>query len=196
MKYSIAELVDVLRDTLSEHRFSHSLGVAECAGELAFRFQCDVDKAYLAGLLHDCAKNRCGEEMLRIADEAGIRVSEAEAARPVSLLHARLGAFIARRDYGVEDGEVLHAIARHQWGDENMTALDKIVGLADGIEPMRQGQEVERIRKLAETDLDAAYLEKHIFYMMNALRNGHYLPERKVKTYNWLLEEKKRKAGM
>ncbi|MCL2817185.1 MAG: bis(5'-nucleosyl)-tetraphosphatase (symmetrical) YqeK, partial [Clostridiales bacterium] len=97
-----------LARTLSAARYEHSLNVMEAAGKLALRWGADAEKARVAGLLHDVARDLPSEEMLRESVLAGIDSSGA----PV-LLHAPLGAHLLRRDWGIEDGEILQAVAEH-----------------------------------------------------------------------------------
>lgn len=135
-------------------RYEHTIGVMNVAVELAKQYDMDVDKAMLAGLLHDCAKPFTGEEKLQMCKNYGIDVSAVERANP-SLLHAKLGAYLARAEYGITDQEILDAIAYHTTGRPNMTLLDKIIYIADYMEPNRnQAPNLEHIRKLAFVDLD------------------------------------------
>ncbi len=181
-------LISRLKNDLSEGRYIHSMGVAECAKELAERFSCDTDKAYLAGLLHDCATKLTGEELLCLALQAGLRTEEESSSDPVADFHARLGAVIAESDYGITDPEVLNAIARHQVGSVGMSSLDIIISLADGIEPSRKGDKIEEIREIARTDLLGAYLEKTSFYITNIIKGRRPLTQDRVDTYNYLLQ--------
>lgn len=181
------QLITKLRASLSEGRFIHSLGVAECASALAERFGCDAEKAYLAGLLHDCATALTPEEMLALALEAGLRTAEEISRDPVADYHARLGVIVARRDYGVDDPAILQAIAYHQVGGVPMTTLDVIISLADAIEPSRKGDRIDAIRRMAETDLLGAYIEKCKFYMTNILNSSRPLSLERVRVYNFLL---------
>lgn len=180
-------LIERLRGDLTEGRFLHSLGVAACSWTLAKRFGSDADKAYLAGLLHDCATKLSPEEMLTLALETGLRSAGEVSQNPVADYHAKLGATVAQRDYGVDDPEILQAIAYHQIGGVPMTTLDMIVSLADAIEPSRKGARIEEIRKIAERDLLAAYLEKCKFYMSNILSANQPLAAERVAVYNYLL---------
>lgn len=180
-------LAEALRRDLTEARYQHSLRVAECAGSLAERFSCDCEKARLAGLLHDCATQYSSEELLDLAVRLGLRSPGQPCENPLSEYHAKLGPYVARRKYGISDPEVLKAIAFHQMGGVPMTALDMVVGLADAIEPSRQGEGVEAIRVIAETDLKRACLEKQVLYMTNTLRSHKPLPEERVRVYQYLL---------
>lgn len=149
-------LIDAMRQRLSPGRFTHVLAVAETAARLAERFGADADKAWLAGLLHDYARELPLAEMRRRAAAHGLldRVAEPSAV----LLHAPLGAILLPSELGVADPEVLRAVAVHTTGDAAMTVLDKVVYLADYIEPGRRFPRVETVRSLAGRDLDAAVL--------------------------------------
>jgi len=143
---------------LPAERRQHSLRVAEVAVKLADRYGADPDKARLAGLFHDYARDLPEDLLLRLAQEAGLMVGEIEKCHPV-LLHGRVGAFLLRKELGLEDPEVLQAIARHSTGATSMGLLDKIIYLADLIEPGRNFPGVEELRSLAFEDLDAALLK-------------------------------------
>lgn len=153
----IKQMKEQLAQNLSEKRYKHSVNVSKTAKELAKKFGCDPEKAKIAGLLHDCARELTSNRLLSTAEAFGIVVGEIERAQSV-LLHALIGAKVAEADYGVSDPEILHAIAVHTTGGPNMTILDKIIFLADVIEPGRSFPGVELIRKLAEEDLDKAVL--------------------------------------
>lgn len=187
-QHELKLLISRLKNDLSEGRYIHSMGVAECANELAERFSCDADKAYLAGLLHDCATKLTGEEMSELALQAGLRSPEEISKDPVADYHARLGAVIAKRDYGITDPDILTAIARHQVGSVGMSTLDIIISLADGIEPSRKGDKIDGIRAIARTDLVGAYLEKTAFYITNIIKGRRPLSRERVDTYNYLLK--------
>lgn len=137
-------------------RFEHTLGVSYTCQALAMRYGYDLDKAELAGLLHDCAKRYDGETMRTKCIKRGIEITESENRDP-SLLHAKLGAWMAKEKYGVEDEEILSAIACHTTGKPGMTLLDKILYVADYIEPRRyKAAGLPEMRKLAFVDLDTA----------------------------------------
>ena len=179
-------LIKKLKDELSEGRFIHSLGVAECAKELALRFGCSAEQAYLAGLLHDCATKYPPEEMLSLAISEGLCAPAATVTDPTAEFHARLGAIVAKNEYGIIDPEILNAIALHQIGGVPMSKLDIIVSLADAIEPSRTGERIEAIRKIAKTDLIAAYLDKCQFYMENILASSKTIPQERIDVFNYV----------
>ena len=145
-----------LKKALDHQRYEHTLGVEKTAREMARAFGVDEEKAALAGLLHDCAKCMPLERMLKAAkhEEIDSVMKESKA-----LMHAVAGCCIARDVYNVGDEEVLAAIRWHTTGRANMTALEKIIYLADMIEPNRKPYPgLEALRKLCWRDLDAAML--------------------------------------
>lgn len=156
-KMDYAEIIGELTKRLSPKRLSHSIGVSQTAEALAIRFGCNKEKARLAGLLHDLAREVPLNELLPRAQAFGIVVCDIESAEPV-LLHAPLAAKMAQAELGIDDAEIMQAIILHTTGGLNMTQLDKIIYLADVIEPGRSFNGVEKIRKVACTDLDKALL--------------------------------------
>lgn len=155
-EYTEAEILEKLKKTISLHRWHHTLGVADTALRLAGRYGINPGKARLAALLHDCAKSLPYGEMRRLVQD---NVPDTDAleldAEPV--LHAPAGMVLARRDYGVNDPEVLQAIRRHTLGGENMTPLDALIYVSDFIEPgRRRFPGLDKVRELAETDIFAA----------------------------------------
>ena len=153
-----------LKKELDAARYAHTLGVEKTAREMAEKFGVDEEKAALAGLLHDCAKCLPLPEMQRICREHALTqdTSLLEKLDPVmkeskALMHAVAGAHVAQDVYDVHDPEVLGAIRWHTTGHANMTKLEKIVYLADMIEPNRKPYPgLEALRKLCMTDLDEA----------------------------------------
>ncbi len=146
----------MLKDDISHKRYLHSIGVSDTAACLAMRYGYDHRKAALAGLLHDCAKGLKHEELIETVDRASISVSKVERDNP-ELLHAKAGSVIAREKYGITDEEILSAIFYHTTGKPGMTLLEKIIFIADYIEPNRSGIPwIDNIRSMAFEDIDAA----------------------------------------
>ena len=141
-------------------RFEHTLGVEFTAAALAMRYGCSVTDAQTAGLLHDCAKCLSDEKRVRICERNGIPMSDVERRNPF-LLHAKVGAYLAREKYGIRSQpEILDAISYHTTGRENMSLLDKIIFVADYIEPgRRHAPNLPEVRRLAFEDLDRAVLQ-------------------------------------
>ena len=154
------EIRERLKNSLSEARYAHSLGVAATAACMAMRYDISLtERAYLAGLVHDAAKCLTEEELLRMAEERGFPVNAYEKSAP-GLLHAPLGAVLAEEEYGITDEEILSAIRLHTLGRPGMTTLEAILYVADYTEPDRPDVPYFRaIREAAFRDLDeAAYL--------------------------------------
>lgn len=147
-----------MEKVLDDERLDHTMGVAYTAASLSFVHGCDLQKALIAGMLHDCAKNIPDDKKIRLCEKHGIEISTAEQHAP-SLLHAKLGAFLAEEQYGVKDEEVLDAIRYHTTGRPKMTLLEKIIFVADYIEPNRKVlPHMEELRSQAFTDLDGCVL--------------------------------------
>ena len=150
----MSDIRRLMEECLSKHRYQHVLGVEQTCVEMAKCHGVDVKKASIAGLLHDCAKCLTPDELLSVAREHGIEILPIEEKNPY-LLHDRVGAILAKERYGIEDREILEAIACHTVGRENMTLLDKILYVADYIEPGRdKAPNLDMLRELARNDLD------------------------------------------
>ncbi len=154
------EILKWLKDNLNEKRYIHTLGTADCAKELAKQFGLNEDKAYLAGLLHDCAKCFPNEELLDIIHKH-LDVEECEMLN-YKTLHAPVSAYIAETEFGITDKEILSAIRWHTLGKLDMSDFEKIVFIADKIEPNTRDKEYsDKIRELLaqENGLNKALLK-------------------------------------
>lgn len=153
-------IVEWLRANLSEERFEHTLGTAECAEELAERFGLDAEKAYLCGLLHDCAKCKPNDELKSMICDCGF-LCEGELENPKTY-HAPAGAILAKKEFcELCDDEILSAIRWHTLGRVDMTDFEKIIFLADKIETKtRPAELILPIRAVLneENGLDKALL--------------------------------------
>ena len=146
----LKKLTKEMQKVQDPKRFTHTLGVEYTAAALAMRYGEDVERAQIAGLLHDCAK------LLSAGEKYHLPATEVEKRNPY-LLHARVGSYLAKKEYKIEDPEILSAILYHTTGRPGMTLLEKIIFTADYIEPGRkQAPNLTQIRHLAFTDLDAA----------------------------------------
>ena len=144
------QLKQWLKENLSEERYIHTLGTSECAKELAEKLGLDGNKAYYAGLLHDCAKCFSNEKLLEIINK-NLQVQECELMN-YKTLHAPVSAYIAEKEFGVTDKEILEAIRWHTLGRIDMTDFDKLIFLSDKIEP--------NTREKCYCDTLRAYLEE------------------------------------
>ena len=139
-------------------RYEHTLGVAYTAATLAMQHGADINHSLIAGYLHDCAKQLSDEKKLHFCEKHNISITDAEALNP-SLLHAKVGSFIAMETYKVDDGDVINAILNHTTGRPEMSVLEKIIFIADYIEPGRKSApNLAEIRKMAFKDLDKTML--------------------------------------
>lgn len=154
MNQQITKIRRKLIAELDKERYEHTLGVMYTAASMAMCYGADVEQALLAGLLHDCAKCIPGENKIKMCEKYHLNVSEVERDNP-SLLHAKLGAFLAAKKYHIEDKEIINAIASHTTGHPHMTLLEKIIYIADYIEPGRpELANMEEVRHLAFRNID------------------------------------------
>lgn len=138
-------------------RYNHTLRVVDTTLELAKIYKVNEDKAKIAALFHDCGKLSDETNLLKRASDFGI-ILDNIMENNRELIHGPLGAKIAEKDYNIKDKEILNAIYYHTTGRENMTALDKIIYIADYIEPYRNFPGVKEVRELAYKDLDNSVL--------------------------------------
>lgn len=148
-----------LKKELDKERYEHTKGVMYTACCLAMANEYNIDKAMLAGLLHDCAKCIPNDEKIKICNDNNILINDAELSNP-GLLHAKVGSYIAETKYNITDPDILHAIKVHTTGCPEMNILDKILYIADYIEPRRDiAPRLDYIRKIAFEDLDTCIAE-------------------------------------
>lgn len=154
--YDYKTIKKAMSKQLDAKRYAHTIGVAYTAASLAMRYGADIEKAYLAGLLHDCAKCIETDEKLALCKKYKVNLTQFETDNPF-LIHAKLGSCLAEKKYGVEDPEILSAIRYHTTGKPQMSLMEKIVFSADYIEPGRKIiSGLEEIRKIIFIDLDRA----------------------------------------
>ena len=187
----IQKLKKKLRHHLDKERYEHTLGVMYTAGAMAMAYQIDIEKAIIAGLLHDCAKCFSSEKKLKLCQKYKLPINAYERKNP-GLLHAKLGACLAKYKYKIRDLEILEAIQYHTTGRPNMTMLDKIVYIADYIEPNRDFPGVEKLRELAKTDLDAAMLMGLDMAVAHVRRQGAIVGVHSLEAIAFLTKGKER----
>ena len=155
-EYDLKLLQKQMKEELSDDRFEHTIGVMYTAESLAMRYGVDMTKAAVAGLLHDCAKCIPNAQKIKLCKKHDIEITEMEEKNP-SLLHAKLGAYMAEAAYGVDDPEILSAIKWHTTGKPDMSMLDIIIYMADYIEPNRdKAPNLKQIRKLCFENIEEA----------------------------------------
>ncbi len=182
-----------LKSRLAPMRYEHSLSVSFTCMSLAMRYGYNIDKAELAGLLHDCGKRYSDDVILRKCLKHNIVVTEAEN-KALPVLHAKYGVWLAENKYQIRDTEILSAIGCHTTGKPDMTTLDKILYIADYIEPRRyKAENLPQMRALAFVDLDQtmyAILDSTLEYLTK--KGGNIDPmTREAHTYFKQLMESK-----
>lgn len=150
----VKKLLDKMKDSLKPSRYMHTVGVTHCIGNLAMAYNYPMYKAMIAGVLHDCAKCISDKERIEICEKNNIAISPVEYENP-SLLHGKVGAFWCKSKYGIDSAEIAHAITYHTTGCPEMNLLDKLLYIADYIEPGRdKAPKLEELRHMAYVDLD------------------------------------------
>lgn len=156
---------------LDTKRYEHTLGVAYTAAALAMCYDIDPIKAETAGLLHDCAKCLSDDKKISVCRKHNMEINSVESRNPY-LLHAKAGYCIAKDKFDIEDQDILNAILNHTTGRPGMSTLEKIIYVADYIEPSRkQAPNLSEVRKMAFQDLDQALL-KILSDILSYLENG------------------------
>ena len=180
------EIKQYLQENLRPKRYNHVLGVCTTAVELAKVYNVDKDKAEIAALLHDVAKNLSEEELLREIKEENITLSIDEK-NTKEIWHAIVAPIIAKKVFNIDDEEILSAIRWHTTGKENMSSLDKIIYLADLIEPSRSFEGIDGIRKLCYEDLELAMIKALTHTTVYLLSKGASVDVNTIKARNYLL---------
>jgi predicted HD superfamily hydrolase involved in NAD metabolism len=178
--------LNLVKEQLTEHRYQHTLGVMETAIKLAEKYGANEKKAELAAIFHDYAKFRPKEEMKQIIIQQ--KMDPKLLQFNAELWHAPVGAYLAKTEAGIQDQEVLDAIRYHTSGRPNMTLLEKIIYLADYIEPGRHFPGVDEVREIAERNLDEALiqaLKNSIAFLLK--KNQPIFPDT-LDTYNHLVK--------
>jgi len=156
---NVIRLREQIKKIQDKKRFEHTLGVTYTAACLAMCHDIDVERAETAGLLHDCAKCLSNEKKIKLCKKQSIEINLTEEKNPF-LLHAKAGAYLAEHKYGIRDEDILNAVRYHTTGRPGMSILEKIIFIADYIEPNRtHSSKLPALRKLAFEDLDKALLE-------------------------------------
>lgn len=185
---TIDEMKQKLENTLSTKRFVHSLNVMDTAKELASKYGEDEEKAAIAGLLHDCAREIKGDKIFELCSTFGIPVDYITQHQP-DLLHGPIGSFLARQDYGIGDVGILRAIYSHTTGRENMELLEKIVFMADYIEPNRNFPGVDEARMDVGTDINKALVIALNRTIKHVMIKGALIHPDTISARNYLIKE-------
>lgn len=181
-----SRMTEKLRQLLTAKRFKHSLAVRNEAVRLAQYYNCNVQKAAIAGLLHDCAKDLRKRQMLQLCNEFGIVLDDI-CKKEKQLIHGPLGASIAKEQFEIQDEDILEAIYFHTTAKEGMTILTKIIYLADYIEPGRHFYGVESIRAIAYHNLNKAVLAAIDSTIKHVIAKGRLIHPRTIEARNHIL---------
>ena len=194
-KNTISRYKEYLKANLSKKRYNHSLNVAQSAVELAKLYGEDEDKALVAGLLHDVAKELPAERQLEYVKQSELSVDEVET-KAHALFHAIAGAEIAMRVFGIDDMDIILAIRWHTVAAGDMSRLAAIVYLADLISADRDYKDVKRMRKLAVSGLEKAMYEALKFSVGDSVEKGNTIPVSTIMAYNRFLNETNKKEKL
>ena len=174
---------------LPQGRLNHSINVADCAVKLSEIYNIDPNKAYLAGLIHDCAKYLDKKERNDYVEKYEIYLDELEK-ESSALSHSVIGSYIAKYEFGVNDEDIINAIKYHTTGRENMSMLEKIIYIADLIEKGRKFPIVDRLRELTYgQDLDRALLVSFDNTIKFVIDNNQLIHPRTVSARNYIMND-------
>ena len=189
------DVLQWLQTAVPNKRLQHILRVEEMAIALAKHHALSVTPAQQAGLMHDLAKCFSAQKLLAVAVAEGWELDRAEIDCP-HLLHAPVGAVVARDQFGVKDEQVLRAIANHTLGSPNMDAISCIVYLSDTLEPGRgDTPQLHRLRELSYRDLYRAVYETCVFSLQHLLEKGRFVHPRTILTHNRFLQAANQKSA-
>lgn len=191
---NIDRALEMARVKMPAHRFQHCQGVADTARELAAEYGINPDQAYLAGLLHDYARDIPGDQLLDIAGAGGTVIDEIYRQVP-DLLHGPAAAVLLRNELQIDDEEVLSAIKNHTLGGVGMNPLDQVLFIADMIEPGRDYPGVEELRVLAKANLEQAMVYGLNSTIRYCLDRGVLLHPRTIEVRNYFLQRMKDAKG-
>ena len=187
-------IISWLKENVSAHRLQHILGVEETCIALARCHQINEQQAAKAGLMHDLAKFFPPRKLLKIATEAKIPVDEICLNQP-HLLHAEIGAVVARQEFKVEDPEILTAIGNHTLGAPQMSELSCVVFIADALEPNRGNDaELAAMRTVATENLYKCVQQTSDYSLKYLVSKQKVIHPRTILTRNWALDKAKSDA--
>lgn len=187
--WGVDEIKDYLKNNLKPSRYGHTLGVVNTAIKLAKVYGEDIKKAEIAALCHDVAKNMSYEDMKKIINEEDIDLSVDEE-NSKELWHSIVAPILGKRVFEIQDEEILSAMRWHTTGKENMTNLEKIIYLADLIEPSRNFEGLEEIRRVSYEDLNLAMLKALTHTTIYLLEQGYAVDLNSIKARNYLVYNK------
>lgn len=188
-EYIREAIIQAVQSKMSDKRFQHVLGVEESAVALAQQYDCSVEKASIAALTHDYAKERSDEEFRYIINEQGLDHELLNWGNEI--WHGVVGAYFVQTELGIEDEMILQAIRLHTTGAAEMTLLDKIIYVADYIEAGRNFPGVDEARRLAKLDLNQAVAYETQQTLLYLIAKKLPIYPKTLETYNkWVAYKK------
>ncbi|MCC4411047.1 bis(5'-nucleosyl)-tetraphosphatase (symmetrical) YqeK [Limosilactobacillus reuteri] len=177
-----SELIDRLKKALKNKRFQHVLRVEKTAIELAAQYGVDIEKASIAGLCHDYAKQRPDEDFIAEIKKKGLNPLLLDYGN--AIWHGVVGAELIKDELGIWDEDILNAVRHHTTGAPVMTKLEQVIYMADYIEPSRDFAGVKEARVITAANLQAgvAYQTKHTLAYL--IGNGKPVYPKTIETYN------------
>ncbi len=179
-------ILEVLKNRLNPKRFAHVLGVAQTAVKYAKLYGADVEKAEIAGLLHDCTKDYPYEIQLKLLKTYAVNARPEDKKEPI--IHSVTAPISAKYDFGIEDEEILNSLRYHTTGHAKMSLLDKIIYVADFTEPTRNYSDVDFYREKAEKDIDEALFLGMKWIIRDKIDNDRFLHPDSIKMFNSMLK--------
>lgn len=186
--HSFNEYTEIVRERLSDYRFYHSLCVSESARQLAERYGADVNKAMIAGILHDATKETDENEQLLLIEKAGMKITDFEKSQK-KFYHQISGAAFAKCELGIEDEEILSAIRYHTTGKADMTLMEEIIYLADFISADRSYLDIDEIRARSEIGKEEGLLYATQYTIKSVVSKGRLLHPDTVNAYNYFIQK-------
>lgn len=188
--YTSAELIEKVKKNMSDYRFQHCIRVSQTSRKIAHHYNYDEDKAAVAGFVHDYAKEEPREAFIKAIKTQGFDLDLLN--WNPAIWHGIVGTYFIKHDLKIDDPEILQAVNRHTTGDVEMTLLDKIVFMADYIEPGRDFDGVEEARKITFENIDEAVgYQLTSVIILNASKRNRIYP-RSLAAYNvWGVKERK-----
>jgi len=184
--YNIEDKKIFLKERLSKKRYTHSVNVSAESVRLAKLYGADSERAEIAGLLHDICKELPVQEQYNLAVHSGFSVCREEL-ESRSLLHGIAGAYFIKKEFGIEDIDIINAVRFHTVGRAGMSRLEEIVYLADLVSADRDYKDVDKMRKLVYSDIEKAMLEAFRFSLESVLKKGGAIPVCTIEGYNFYL---------
>lgn len=186
---STENIIEKLKTMLKPKRLEHSINVANCALKLSEIYNCDKEKAYLAGIVHDCAKYFTKEQVESYVKKYSVKLDPLEV-DSIALSHSIIGSFVIQDVFDIKDMDIINAVRYHTTGRENMSTLEKIIFIADMIEEGRNFPGVDYLRELTfNGQLDEALITSFNNTIKFVIDNNQLIHPRSVKARNYLMQE-------